>query len=355
MSTNINMFSSIEQAEASCYARPFDMLVIGSGPSGAQAAIYGASEGLKVGVIESGRIGGQIGQTMLLENVLGHPDGITGEQIRRSIKHQILKWNNDLTDSLGYDVSTIIAAKAVAIHPMGSQQEVEVEDPVTGTTCRLLTATVVIASGMSWDNATFDHSIMNNHHFHYGPEKIKSHAQYGRKFLVIGGGNSACQAAVAGAEEADVTLVVRSRLNISEYLRPRILDNASVKVHMPYTVETIQMVAEYANHCDYRATIRNGENNGVSHCDFNELFYVANSKPNNGFVKGSGIDLSSKGQIIVESDGVSTNIPGIFAIGDIRHNAVRRVATALGSGSSVIPYIHKFVDANRVCSVEVCD
>ena len=355
MSVNINMFSTIHEAEKSCYARPFDMLVIGSGPSGSQAAIYGASEGLKVGVIESGRIGGQIGQTTLLENVLGHPDGITGEQIRRSIKHQILKWNTDLAGPLGFNVSTIIAAKAVAIHPMGSQQEVEVEDPASGERCKLLTATVVIASGMTWDNASFDYTQMDHHHFHYGPEKIKTHAQYGRKFLVIGGGNSACQAAVAGAEEAEVTMVVRSRLNISEYLRPRIVDNLSVKVHMPYSIEDVTRIAEYDDYCDYRADIRNNENGGVIHCDFNELFYVANSVPNNDFIPGSGIDLSSKGQIIVQSDGVSTNVKGIFAIGDIRHNAVRRVATAIGSGSTVIPYIHKFVDQNRICSVEVCD
>jgi thioredoxin reductase (NADPH) len=353
MSSYINLFKTIQDAEQSCKTRPFDVIIIGSGPAGAQAAIYGASEGLKVGVIESNRIGGQIGQTTILENVMGHPDGITGEQLRRSIKHQILKWNQDLSGPLGYDVSTIIAGTAVTIRHMETKQEVDVIDG-EGNLCSLLTKTVVIATGMTWDNADFEHSDMDSHHFHMGPEKIKSHAYYNRKFIVVGGGNSACQAAVAGAEESHVTMIVRSRFNNSAYLTPRIQENNSIKVVMPALIESIEKLGETSGICDYRAHIKRNDNGQSIHCDFNELFYVANSVPNSQFLKGSGIDMTENGHIIVQPNGVSTNLPGIFAIGDIRYGAVRRVATAIGSGSTVVPHIHHFVDHNHICSEEVC-
>ena len=354
MNHHINIFTNIHEAEKSCQTRPFDMVVIGAGPAGGQAAIYGASEGLRVAIIERERIGGQIGQTTLLENVLGHPDGITGEQIRRGMKQQLLKWNQDLSEPLGYDVSTVVAGEVTGIKHLGTKQEVYITDK-TGAECTLLTKTIVIASGMSWDNAKFDYAAMDMNHFHYGPEKIKTFATYDQRFIVIGGGNSACQAAVAGAEEAHVTMIVRSKFNNSAYLMPRIDENNSINVVMPATVNKIEFLERSGTTCTYRAHVTRSDNNSRMHCDFNQLFYVANSVPNSQFLEGSGVDMARNGQVLSYGDGkVETNLPGIYVVGDIRHGAVRRVATAIGQGSTVIPYVHNFVNNNHICSQEVC-
>lgn len=352
--TNRNLFVSPIEAEESCITQAFDVIIIGSGPAGLQAGIYGASEGLKTAIVESNRIGGQIGQTTLLENVLGHPDGITGEQIRRGAKHQYMKWNDDLQSELGYQVSTFIAGEAVHILDHGDYKSVVVRDMQTGLECPVKTRTVIIATGMRWDSASFNYQDIDKNHFHYGPERIKTHAFYGKKFMIIGGGNSACQAAVSGAEESHVTMVVRSDLNISEYLRPRIMQSNSIDVFSPYMVEEIESLPPSDKACHYRATLRNGKTQQVVHSDFHEMFYVANSIPNTEFLKETSVDLSSNGQIITRHDQITTNVDGIFAIGDVVYGATRRVATAIGAGSSVIPMIHKFVNEHHTCSLEVC-
>ena len=319
-----------------------DLVVIGAGPSGLAAAVYGASEGLDVLVLETSSPGGQAGSSSRIENYLGFPTGISGQELAARAYLQAQKF--------GAEILITKATRLICDH---KPYVIEVEGGG-----RISTSTVVIATGAQYRKLPLENlSRFEGTGVYYGATFVEAQLCGGEEVIVVGGGNSAGQAGVFLAQTTKrVHMLVRSNSlaeSMSRYLIRRI-ENSPTIVLRPQT----EIVAlEGGDHLDSvywrNNAIRHIEKHEISH-----VFIMTGADPNTdwlndcmtldpkGFIK-TGPDLSSENlssvgwPIMRQPYLLETSLPGVFAVGDVRGGSVKRVASAVGEGSIAISFVHE--------------
>ncbi len=319
-----------------------DLLIVGAGPSGLAAAVYGASEGLDVLVLEASSPGGQAGSSSKIENYLGFPTGISGQELAARAYTQAEKFG-----------AQILIATGTRLASDRKPYVIEVEN---GN--RIPARTVVIATGAEYRKLPLKNlSRFEGAGVYYGATFVEAQLCGGEEVIVVGGGNSAGQAAVFLAQTTKrVHMLVRSAglaQSMSRYLIGRIEETAAILLR-PHT----EIVAlEGGDHLE-SVRWRNTETGQIEEHEINHVFVMTGAVPNTrwldgcvaldarGFVK-TGPDLSpddlsaARWPLARPPYLLETSLPGVFAAGDVRSGSIKRVASAVGEGSSAISFVHQ--------------
>jgi len=320
-----------------------DVLVIGAGPAGLAAAVYAASEGLDVLVLETTAPGGQAGSSSRIENYLGFPTGITGRALAGRALAQAQKFGADVA----------IANSAVRLRCDRRPFEV---DLANGHTVR--GRAVIIATGAEYRHlALTDLARFVGVGVYYAATYVESQLCMDEEIIVVGGGNSAGQAAVFLAGSCrHVNILVRAEglaESMSRYLIRRIEDAPNITLH----VRTQLTALEGSDRLE-RVTWHNAADGKDTTRDIRHVFSMTGAVPNTRWLQG-GVPLDDRGFVRVGSDLraedllaarwplprapylMETGVPGIFAVGDVRSGSVKRVASAVGEGSISVQLVHR--------------
>ncbi|HKG18620.1 MAG TPA: FAD-dependent oxidoreductase, partial [Candidatus Limnocylindrales bacterium] len=320
-----------------------DIVIVGAGPSGLAAAVYGASEGLDVLVLESSSPGGQAASSSKIENYLGFPTGISGQELTARAYTQAQKFGAQLMVAKGAQ-RLACERKPYAIEIDGEQ--------------RVLARTVVIASGAEYRKLALENlSQFEGAGVYYGATFMEAQLCGGEEVIVVGGGNSAGQAAVYLAQTARrVHVLIRSgglAESMSRYLIRRIEDNPTIDLR----THTELIALEGNDHLE-RVTWRDRQTGTVETLDIRHVFVMTGASPSTkwledcvvldakGFIK-TGPDLSRDELAAAEWPLarppylLETSLPGVFAVGDVRGGNVKRVASAVGEGSIAVAFVHQ--------------
>jgi thioredoxin reductase (NADPH) len=320
----------------------YDLVIVGGGPAGLAAAVYGASEGLRTVLVEREAPGGQAGQSSRIENYLGFPSGVSGSDLARRATTQARR--------LGAELVTV--QDAVALRPEGAGRLVELSGGGT-----LSANTILVASGVSYrqhDAPGF--ADFTGAGVYYGAAMTEARSCAQQHVVVIGGANSAGQAAVHFASYARrVTMLVRSTLekSMSHYLIEQIAALENVEVRTGATATA----AEGEDGRLRRLRIRDaaGEEEVM---DADACFVFIGAAPRTDWLDGV-VARDARGFILAGPDAkdagwplkrdpylLETSVPGIFVAGDVRARSIKRVASAVGEGSMAVSLIHQYlVDA----------
>jgi thioredoxin reductase (NADPH) len=320
-----------------------DLVVIGAGPSGLAAAVYGASEGLDVMVLETSSPGGQAGSSSKIENYLGFPTGITGQELAARAYLQAQKFG-----------AHMLIAKAIRLICDRKPYVIELENGA-----RISTRTVVIATGVQYRKLPLENlSRFEGAGVYYGATFVEAQLCGGEEVVVVGGGNSAGQAAVFLAQTAKrVYMLVRSAglaASMSRYLIRRIENSPTITLRPQTEIVTLE---GGGNHLD-SVYWHNGKTGQTEKHEISHVFVMTGADPNTRWLNGC-VALDSKGfiktgpDLLPEDLGAAgwpltrppylleTSLPGIFAVGDVRGGSIKRVASAVGEGSIAISFTHK--------------
>ena len=324
----------------------YDLVVVGGGPAGLGAAVYGASEGLKTVLIERTATGGQAGQSSRIENYLGFPDGVSGAQLTTRARMQASKF--------GAEVLT--TREVVGLDVKGSARGVRFADGGS-----LDAHTVILATGVSYRQlAAPGLDELTGRGVYYGSALTEASACVGQDIYIVGGANSAGQAAVYLSQHAkSVTLLVRGsslERSMSYYLIQQIgrVENISVRTCTEVTA------AHGDDHLEH-LTLRDTANGGTETVDAQMLFVFIGAAPltdwldgvvvrdNRGFVV-AGPDLAPAGDQPPGWDlerapyHLETSVPGVFVAGDARAESAKRVASAVGEGAMAVMLVHRYLE-----------
>lgn len=313
----------------------YDLVVAGAGPSGLAAAVYGASEGLRTLVVEGIGPGGQAGTSSRIENYLGFPTGISGEELAYRAQVQAQKFGAKLT----------IARDAIGIRKRNNDLCIT----LTGG-FEVCAHSIVIATGASYRKLDAEnYAAFENRGIHYAATAMEANLCRGTAVAVIGGGNSAGQAAVflAGITK-HVHLIVRRdslRDTMSEYLISRIRASDSITLHTCSEVTRLDGTHDLED-----ITLTNKNTQETRRILTRNLFVMIGADPNTAWLRDC-VDLDRKGFVLTggehgfEPTRYATSMKGVYAVGDVRSDSVKRVASAVGEGSVVISDIHRFLAA----------
>jgi thioredoxin reductase (NADPH) len=327
--------------------RVSDLVIVGAGPAGLAAAVYGASEVLDVLVLESGSPGGQAGSSSRIENYLGFPNGVSGLDLTARAYAQAQKFGAQI----------MIAKGAAGLACDRKQYAVNIDDGP-----RVLARAVIIATGAEYRKPALENlSRFEGAGVYYTAMPMEAQLCVGEDVIVVGGGNSAGQAAVFLAEAAKrVHMLVRGEGladTMSRYLIRRIEGNPAIvlKAHT-------QIVAlEGDGHLE-RVRWRDDRSGDVETNDIRHVFMMTGAVPNTGWLERC-VALDDKGFIKTGPDLsqddltaaawpltrppylLETNRPGIFAVGDVRGGNIKRVASAVGEGSIAVAFVHQVLRA----------
>jgi len=320
-----------------------DVVIVGAGPSGLAAAVYAASEGLDVLVLESNAPGGQAGSSSKIENYLGFPMGITGQELAARAYTQAQKFGAELMIAKG--------AKQLACER--KPYSLEIDGGV-----RVPARTIIIATGAEYQKPPIKNlSQFEGAGVYYGATFIEAQLCGGEDVIVVGGGNSAGQAAVFLSQTARrVHMLVRSEglaTTMSRYLIRRIEEHPRIDLR----VRTEIVALDGTNHLE-RVSWRDDSNGKIEIHDIRHVFVMAGAMPNthwlegcvaqdeNGFIKTgprlSPEDLAAANWPLTRTPHLlETSLPGVFAVGDVREGSLKRVASAVGEGSIAIAFVHQ--------------
>lgn len=324
----------------------YDLAVIGAGPSGLAAAVYGASEGLKTVVLESCAPGGQAGSSSRIENYPGFPTGISGQALTGRAFLQALKFG-----------STVAVARQV--------KSLECSDPFHKLTLdggdEINARAVVLASGASYGQLDLeDLKLFEGPGIHYVASHIEGMVCRDKDVVVVGGGNSAGQAAMFLSRNArHVHILIRRESlvsSMSQYLIDRIERAANISVHAFSEVSGLDAGEQLQ-----AITVTNNQTGESRRIDTEHLFLFIGAKPasgyahddllrdDKGFIKtGPALSDNDLGHVNWSLDRsplpLETSCARVFAVGDVRSGSVKRVASAVGEGSICIGYVHSVLN-----------
>jgi len=315
----------------------YDVIVVGAGPSGLAAAVYAASEGLCTIAIESTAPGGQAGTSSKIENYLGFPTGISGQRLASRAQLQALKFGVRFAIS-----REIVTAEQVdGIHKLTLAGGIPV-----------CSRAVVVASGAQYRKLSVEnYAHYENRGIYYAATAMESLLCRENEVIVVGGGNSAGQAAVFLSGIAKhVHHIVRGKslaATMSQYLISRIESSSHITLYTES--EIVKLQGETALECVTWVNRRTGESITKP---IGSVFVMIGAEPNSGWLFGT-VRLDKKGFILTggehgfEPTPYATSVPGMYAVGDVRSNSVKRVASAVGEGSVVISDVHRYLADHR--------
>jgi thioredoxin reductase (NADPH) len=320
-----------------------DLVIVGAGPAGLAAAVYGASEGLDVLIVESNSPGGQAASSSKIENYLGFPTGISGQELAGRAYAQAQK----------FGAQAVIARGAKKLACERKPYAVETDD---GTS--VPARAVVIATGAAYRRLSLENlSQFEGAGVYYGATPMEAQLCVGNEVIVVGGGNSAGQAATFLARTARrVHVLVRSDSlaeSMSRYLIRRLEESPSVDLRT-----RTEIVALEGNDHLERVRWRDNRTGKVETHNVKHVFVMTGAVPNTGWLDGcvaldaqgfvkTGADLSPEDLAAAEWPLarapylLETSLPGVFAVGDVRAGNIKRVASAVGEGSIAISLVHQ--------------
>jgi thioredoxin reductase (NADPH) len=322
-----------------------DLIIVGAGPSGLAAAVYAASEGLDTLLIETESPGGQAGSSSMIENYLGFPTGISGQELA----------SRAITQAQKFGAKMMVAHRVVQLRCSRRPYEVVLDNGNA-----LAARAIVISTGAQYNRPTLAHlKKFEGQGIYYGATYIESQLCEDEDVVVVGGGNSAGQAAVFLSQTArKVHMLVRSEAlsdTMSRYLIQRIADNSAIDLH--YKTEIVGL--EGGTQLE-KVTWLDPATGETSTHNIRHVFIMAGASPRTEWLKGCVL-LDDKGFILTGRDldasaglippfawpltrppqMLETSLPGVFAVGDVRSGNVKRVASAVGEGAISIHLVHR--------------
>ncbi|HEV2386304.1 MAG TPA: FAD-dependent oxidoreductase [Candidatus Acidoferrales bacterium] len=325
----------------------YDLLIVGGGPAGLAAAVYGASEGLKTVMVEREAPGGQAGMSSRIENYLGFPSGLSGGDLARRA----------VTQAKRFGVEILAPQEAQAVRVEGPSRMVKLADGIE-LGCKVL----LLAMGVSYRKLDVPGAErLQGRGVYYGSTMTEAIECEGEDVYIIGGANSAGQAAMHFSKYARrVVMLVRGgslSATMSQYLIDQIKQTQNIQV------ETRARVAELHGDARLEAiSITCGESGQTETAPANSLFVYIGAEPKTDWLDGI-VERDERGFILTGNDLLrdgkrprgwpldrdpylpETSVPGIFAVGDVRHGSVKRVASGVGEGSIAVQFIHQYLGA----------
>jgi thioredoxin reductase (NADPH) len=356
----IHAGASVERlAEAwGVFARPvkahYELFIVGGGPAGLGAAVYGASDGLSTAVAEEDVPGGQASYTSMIENFFGFVDGIGGAELARLAGRQAERFGAELLILNGV-VRGHLTPGEMPVAKLSSGDEVTSD-------------IVVVATGMEWRRLELDGvEDLLGHGVYYGAGRSEAVQCAGEHVMVVGAGNSAGQAVMNLASAgARVTMVVRGdslAKSMSAYLVERVEACDEIDVRLRSRVRELHEEGGRLS-----AVTIEGADTAPEALRVSALFLCIGGVPRTGWAPGSGVRTDRNGFILTGPDlleggqrpgdwpldrdplALETSIPGVFAAGDVRHGSVKRVAGAVGEGSMAVAFAHHRLEEQRALS-----
>jgi thioredoxin reductase (NADPH) len=334
------------------YSRPsrseYDVAIYGAGPAGLSAAVYAASEGLRTILIEKSAIGGQAGTSSKIENYLGFPDGISGAELALRARDQASRFGADI----------LLVREGVRAEFSPGRGVGTLAD---GT--KIVTRVSICAAGIEYRHLDLD----NEGRFYgkgvfYGAGVSEASLCAGADIFVVGGGNSAGQAAMHFSTSArKVSLLIRGRQlssTLSQYLVDRISSTPNIEV-LPQT----SITELHGDNCLEGISIMDGETKSIRYEEARWVFVCIGGLPRTEWTANTDILVDEAGYLLTGPDlivdgklpsvwpldrqpyYVETSVPGMFAVGDIRHGSVKRVASAVGEGAMAVTFAHKYLSS----------
>jgi thioredoxin reductase (NADPH) len=324
----------------------YDLVVIGGGPAGLGAAVYGASEGLRTVLVERTATGGQAGQSSRIENYLGFPDGVSGAQLTDRARRQAAKF--------GAEVLT--TRDVTSLEVKGSARRVTFTD---GTA--IDAHTIILATGVSYRQLNAPGlDTFTGRGVYYGSALTEASACLGQDIYIVGGANSAGQAAVYLSRHAkSVTILVRGpslQSSMSYYLVKQIEDIPAIRVQ--HCTEVIG--ATGTDHLE-SLTLRNTTDGSTETVNAQLLFLFIGAAPRTEWLDGT-VRRDEKGFVLTGPDlttagerpsgweldrlpyHLETSVPGVFVAGDVRAESAKRVASAVGEGAMAVMLVHRYLE-----------
>jgi thioredoxin reductase (NADPH) len=320
-----------------------DVIIAGAGPAGLAAAVYAASEGLDVLLVETCAPGGQAGASSKIENYLGFPTGISGFELAARATTQAQKFGANL----------MIARRIMRMDCSREPYELHLDEGD-----KLLARSIVIATGAQYNKLALSNlEQLEGKGIYYWATYIESQLCWEEEAAVVGGGNSAGQAAVFLSQSSPkVHMLVRAgelKSSMSRYLIQRIAENPRIELHF----QTEIVALEGDDHLE-SVTWRDNNTGRTSAHKIRHLFLMTGAAPCTGWLRGS-IALDEKGFVLTGRDleavkdgnsgwplerspqMLETSLPRVFAVGDVRAGNVKRVASAVGEGAIAISMVHR--------------
>ncbi|MCL7377789.1 FAD-dependent oxidoreductase [Streptomyces sp. 35G-GA-8] len=325
----------------------YDLVVVGGGPAGLGAAVYGASEGLRTVLVEREATGGQAGQSSRIENYLGFPDGVSGAQLTDRARRQALKFGAEI----------LSAREVVGLDAAGSGRVVRF-----GQGSSITAHTVVLATGVSYRRlAASSLDEFTGAGVFYGSTVTEASTCSDEEVYLVGGANSAGQAAVYLSRYARrVHLLIRGSdltSSMSSYLIEQINDIDHIVVH-PWT----EAVGGKGDGHLQQITLRDVRSGATDSVDSSWLFVFIGAEPRTEWLEGV-VERDARGFVITGPDLVAdgrrpanwplprdpyhleSSVPGVFAAGDVRAASLKRVASAVGDGAMAISLVHRYLES----------
>ncbi|RKP46116.1 FAD-dependent oxidoreductase [Pararobbsia silviterrae] len=320
--------------------REYDTMILGGGPAGLAAAVYGASEGLRTIVIEREAPGGQAGTSSRIENYLGFPNGVSGDELASRALQQAKR--------LGAEI--LVTRSVTRIDVERRTVHLDADDVIRART-------IILATGVTWRRLAiegFDRFIGKG--IFYGASRSEADAMHGLDIHLIGGGNSAGQAALYFANHArNVTLVLRGdaiEKSMSRYLVEQLRAKTNIAVRL-----RSEVVGAYGDTHLTAIDIRDGSTADVTRHACGGLFVFIGADAETAWLP-TEIARDARGYVLTGDDVVKagrwtrtrdpylleSSVPGVFACGDVRLSPVKRVASAVGEGSMAIAFAHRFLE-----------
>jgi thioredoxin reductase (NADPH) len=323
---------------------PFDVAIIGSGPAGLAAAVYGVSEGLRTLMIEPEALGGQASASPQIRNYLGFPGGISGAELMVRALQQVWAFGGEM----------MIGRSAVEIRRDGDSYTVRLDD---GAAARA--RSVVLATGVTYRRMGIPSvEQLSGRGVFYGSGATEAPAVAGEDVFVVGGGNSGAQAVLNLARYArHVTFVIRgdSLDAVSDYLIEQLRDRPTIEILLNTEI------VEARGGSRLRSLVLHDKAGGHNvERDAFAVFVLIGATPRTDWLP-SGLDRDRRGFVLTGQDvdagadgrlpTLGTSLPGIYAAGDVRHGSIKRVAAAVGEGATAIREIHEYLAVPRAATL----
>jgi len=319
-----------------------EVIIIGAGPAGLAAAVYAASEGLKVVVVDSRHFGGQAGASTRIENYLGFPTGISGAALASRAFVQAQKFGAEI----------VIPVAACVLDCSRSDEDNALRLQL-GDGSWWRAHAIVIATGVTYRRPVVSHlAELEGRGVWYWASALEAGLCKGTDIALVGGGNSAGQAAVYLADHAArVYMLVRGQ-GLSNSMSRYLIDRISTKPNIQVLNQT-ELCALRGDRGSglSGASWRNRRDGSTCDRDIRNLFLFIGADPETGWIEGCGVRTDAKGFILTGVDAAAngeamprtleTSVPGVFAIGDVRAGSVKRVGGAIGEGAAVVAQIHR--------------
>jgi thioredoxin reductase (NADPH) len=315
----------------------YDVVVVGGGPAGLAAAVYGASEGLGVLLVEKSAVGGQAGTSSRIENYLGFPNGISGDELSARALKQATRFGADM----------VMTREVIKIEPAPGGYFVELDGEI-----RVQTKTIVLATGVDWRKLEAKGiDRLQGKGVLYGAARTEAATVIGKNIFIVGGGNSAGQAAMFfSSYAASVTVLVRGdglALTMSQYLIDQLAQRRNISVEALTAVISVNGKEFLESIC----TTTNGDAPRTREAD--ALFVMIGAQARTEWLP-QGLQRDADGFVCTGRDLagwsqprapflLETNMPGIFCAGDVRHDSIKRVSSGVGEGSMAIAFVHHYL------------